>query len=196
MCILFFSIILHEVSHGAVARLLGDPTAKDAGRLTLNPLKHIDLVGTILLPGALLFFHSKFLFGWAKPVPYNPLYFRHKRLGTFAVALAGPAMNIVLATGFAVALRAYGTKTALSPYLMYGAAMNLLLALFNLLPVPPLDGSKALAMLLPDGLRRVYLSTGRWGIFVLLALSYMGIVQRGLLPVFDKIFYWFTGLHV
>ncbi len=195
LCILFFSIILHEVSHGAVARLLGDPTAQDAGRLTLNPLKHIDPVGTILLPGVLLFFHSKFLFGWAKPVPYNPLYFRRRRLGTFAVALAGPAVNVALAGGCAAALRAYGTETALSPILAYAVAMNLLLALFNLLPVPPLDGSKALAMLLPDGPRRVYLSTGRWGIFVLLALSYMGIVQRGLMPAFDKIFYWFTGLH-
>jgi Zn-dependent protease len=193
--IIFFSIILHEVSHGAVAYLLGDPTAKDAGRLTLNPLKHIDPVGSILLPGILLFLHSKFLFGWARPVPYNPLYFRRRRLGTFVVALAGPAVNVILATGFSIALRMYGPETALSPVLVYGTAINLFLAFFNLLPVPPLDGSKALAMLLPAPARRVYLSMGRWGIVLLLALSYTGLVQRGLLPVFDKIFYFFTGLH-
>ncbi len=194
LCILFFSIILHEVSHGYAAWLLGDPTAKDAGRLTLNPLKHIDPVGTILLPGILLFLHAKFLFGWARPVPYNPAYFRRRRLGTFAVAVAGPAVNIVLATACSAALRVYGAETALSPYLVYGAAVNLLLALFNLLPIPPLDGSKALAMLLPARVRSLYLSMGRWGIVILLVLTYTGLVQRELLPVFDKIFYRFTGL--
>ena len=111
------------------------------------------------------------------------------------MAVAGPAANVVIATLCSAALRFYGSETALSPILIYGAAVNLLLALFNLLPVPPLDGSKALAMLLPDRVQRAYLSMGRWGILVLLGLSYTGLVQRSLLPIFDKIFYFFTGMN-
>lgn len=181
------------MSHGFVARLLGDPTAKEAGRLTLNPLKHVDPVGTVIVPVLLVLFQSKLLFGWAKPVPFDPAYFRNQRLGIFTVALAGPATNVALAAIFALAFRTYGSETALSPYLVYGVAINLLLALFNLLPVPPLDGSKAVAMLLPPPVRRTYLSLGRWGIFALLALSYTGVVQRLLWPSFGRLLGFFLG---
>ncbi|OGC87739.1 hypothetical protein A2949_00555 [Candidatus Adlerbacteria bacterium RIFCSPLOWO2_01_FULL_54_21b] len=147
--VLIVSIVLHEVSHGYMANWLGDPTARLAGRLTLNPLSHIDPVGSVLLPGLLLLTHAPILIGYAKPVPYNPYNLRG-RYGEGLVAFAGPGTNILLALIFGLLIRFSGAQ--LGPDLVAAfsiiAYVNLLLALFNLIPVPPLDGSKVLSAVL------------------------------------------------
>src|SRR3989344_1641286 len=156
--VLIVSIILHEVSHGYMANWLGDPTARLAGRLTLNPLSHIDPVGSILLPAILLFTQPitgfPFLIGYAKPVPYNP-YNLPGKYDEVLVAGAGPAVNIFLALIFSGIIRftGEGPVTELFVLIVY---INLLLALFNLIPVPPLDGSKVLSGILPPPLARAY----------------------------------------
>jgi Zn-dependent protease len=148
---LIFSIIIHEVSHGYAAEMLGDPTARLSGRLTLNPLPHIDPLGSILLPAILVFTGAPFLFGWAKPVPYNPYNLKNQRWGEALVAAAGPGVNILLAVLFGLVVRF--TFGQLSPNFVALAALivyiNILLAFFNLLPIPPLDGSKLLKSVLP-----------------------------------------------
>ncbi|MBI4068359.1 site-2 protease family protein [Candidatus Kaiserbacteria bacterium] len=150
---LVFSVVLHEVSHGYMANFLGDPTARLQGRLTLNPLKHLDPFGSIFLPAILILTHSPFLFGWAKPVPYNP--YNLKRGGVWAEALvagAGPMANFGIALGLALILRAIG---GVIPEEVVGLAfsiivINVALAVFNLIPIPPLDGSKILSAVLPQ----------------------------------------------
>ena len=150
--VLLFSVVIHEVSHGAMAHFLGDITAKSMGRLTLNPLPHIDLVGTILVPLLLtiptLFGVSAPIFGWAKPVPYNPLNLKYKKWGSALVGLAGPGSNLLLALVFGLSLRFLPLEnTQLAPVVLVFAIitlLNLLLAIFNLVPLPPLDGSKIL----------------------------------------------------
>ncbi len=148
---LIFSIIIHEVSHGFAAEMLGDPTARLQGRLTLNPLAHIDPVGSILIPAILIFSHSGFLFGWAKPVPYNPYNLKNQKWGEAIVAAAGPGVNLLLAIVFGIVIR-LGIDT-LPENFIYMSGMivfiNIMLAFFNLIPVPPLDGSKLLKSLLP-----------------------------------------------
>ncbi len=152
LIVLILSIILHEVAHGYAADSLGDPTARLAGRLTLNPVPHIDLMGSIVLPALLVFTQSPILFGWAKPVPYNPYNLRNKRWGEALVAVAGSATNILLAIIFGLIVR-YGAglgfdATALSLASTI-AFVNLFLGLFNLIPIPPLDGFTTLRALLP-----------------------------------------------
>ncbi len=152
LIVLILSIILHEVAHGYAADSLGDPTARLAGRLTLNPIPHIDLMGSIILPALLVFTQSPILFGWAKPVPYNPYNLRNKRWGEALVAVAGSATNILLAIIFGLIVR-YGAglgfdATALSLASTI-AFVNLFLGLFNLIPIPPLDGFTTLRALLP-----------------------------------------------
>jgi len=153
-----FSIILHEIAHGYVADLLGDPTARYSGRLTLNPLPHIDPIGSVLLPGILALSGSSFLIGWAKPVPYNPYNLRNGKWGEALVAFSGPATNILLALIFGLILRFWGG--GLDPAMIQLLAMvvfaNLSLAILNLLPIPPLDGSKILKALLPYSLAQSY----------------------------------------
>ena len=141
------AIILHEVAHGYAAFLLGDPTAKDQGRLTLNPVSHIDLLGTIIIPAFLIITQSGFLFGWAKPVPYNPYNLRG-RYGEAIVAAAGPLTNIGLAILFALVYRLFG-DVASNEFFSMAVIINLFLAFLNLLPIPPLDGSKIISALLP-----------------------------------------------
>jgi Zn-dependent protease len=149
--ILIFSVIIHEVAHGCAAYALGDPTAKLAKRLTLNPVRHIDLFGTILIPGLLVLSGSQLLFGWAKPVPYNPFNLRNQRWGEAIVAGAGVATNLFLALLFGFGARyAYA-----SGMVMWGdmasviTIVNLFLGLFNLFPFPPLDGYTVLRGILP-----------------------------------------------
>lgn len=150
--ILLASVVIHEVSHGYAALKLGDPTAKMAGRLTLNPIKHLDPVGSFIVP-ALLVFLFGFAIGWAKPVPYNPnLLFRDYKYGPLKVALAGPLSNIVIALVFGLFLRFAHSMLNETAVFLFGliVVINVLLAVFNLIPIPPLDGSKVLAVLLPE----------------------------------------------
>ena len=149
--ILILSVIAHEVAHGYAADMLGDPTARLAGRLTLNPIPHIDLMGSIVIPALLIFSGSSLLFGWAKPVPYNPYNLKNKRWGETVVALAGAATNLFLSVIFGLIVR-WGSATLPASALTLAtliAFTNLFLGLFNLIPFPPLDGFTALRSALP-----------------------------------------------
>ena len=158
LIILIFSVIIHEVTHGYVAQSLGDPTARLAGRLTLNPLPHLDLLGSIILPGLMLLSNSSFLFGWAKPVPYNPYNLRNARFGEALVAGAGPAVNLLLAIIFGLLVRFAGGVLPDAFVSLAGTVVviNILLAVINLIPIPPLDGSKVLGAILPQALSIPY----------------------------------------
>ena len=151
--VFIYSIVIHEVSHGLIARSLGDNTADDQGRITLNPIKHIDFFGSIILPFFLLLVGSPFVFGYAKPVPYNPANLNDRKYGPAKVALAGPLVNLVLAVAFGLLLRflpAYLQATILPSLLSFIVQINLLLAIFNLMPIPPLDGHWLLLTFLPE----------------------------------------------
>lgn len=156
---LILSIVVHEMAHGHAANWLGDPTARLQGRLSPNPLVHIDPVGSVLVPALLYFSGAGILFGWAKPVPYNPYNLRNQKWGEAIVAAAGPAVNLLLAVVFALIIRSGDVLglphsfIELSWYIVY---MNVLLALFNLIPFPPLDGSKILMAILPYGPQMQY----------------------------------------
>lgn len=150
---LIMSATFHEYMHGFAANELGDPTAKNAGRLSLNPIKHLDLFGSILIPLMLIISHSPFLFGWAKPVPYNPNYLRNKKWGDAIVSVAGPLGNLILALLFAIVLRFISPLQPLYELVAQVILINLVLMIFNLIPIPPLDGSKILAVFLPIRLR-------------------------------------------
>jgi len=190
--VLIISVVLHEVSHGYMANWLGDPTARLAGRLTLNPLSHIDPVGSVLLPAILVITGSPLLIGYAKPVPYNP-YNLPGKYDEALVAGAGPAVNIFLALIFSVVIRLFPESSATSLFVLI-VYINLLLALFNMIPLPPLDGSKIFSGILPGPLARSYdsfrASFERLGIFsgVLIILllfyfmfPYFIVVLRGAL---------------
>ncbi|MDO8633393.1 MAG: site-2 protease family protein [bacterium] len=172
--ILIFSIVLHEVSHGWVANSLGDPTAKNAGRLTLNPLPHIDPLGSIFLPLLLAFFHSPALIGWAKPVPINPMNLTDQKWGNLKVALAGPASNVILAVVFGLVLRftPLNSTGPLFEAILHIININLLLALFNLIPIPPLDGSHVLFTLLPRSLDALKNFLAQYGPLLILFLVF------------------------
>lgn len=193
--ILVMSVVIHEVSHGAVAGLLGDPTARLAGRLTLNPLKHLDPVGSVLLPAIMALIPGGVIFGWAKPVPYNPYNLRAGRWGPALVAVAGPAANFLLAAIFALVFR-FGN----ADFLSFGAAklvsgivfINLVLMFFNLLPVPPLDGSKILFALLPYRLRFIEETLNRYSLILIVAVVFtLGSVVY---PAVILLFQLLTGL--
>lgn len=167
------AVTLHEAAHGFVALYCGDDTAKRAGRLTLNPLKHVDLFGTIILPLLLILSHAGFLFGYAKPVPVNFSALGHPRRDMLLVAAAGPFMNILLALLSTALIYGVGTSVAgISPMvqdaMLLSVQLNIVLAIFNLLPLPPLDGSKVLAAFMPVKMMRPYLAFGRYGMAVLL----------------------------
>ncbi len=175
--ILIFSAILHEVAHGYVADRFGDPTARLAGRLTLDPRPHIDPVLTIFLPLLLIFSGSPIIFGGAKPVPVDPYNFKEGRKDVALVALVGPLTNVLLAIAGALLFRFLDALPILFPgivglILVLIVKYNLLLAIFNLLPIPPLDGSKVFAMLLPEKHANTYLSLQQVGIFILLFLLF------------------------
>ncbi len=176
--VLLFSVIVHEYAHGYVAEWWGDPTARMLGRLTLNPVPHIDLFGSILVPLFLLVTGSSILFGWAKPVPVTPENFRDRKWGDISVSLAGPASNVLLAIAFAaglfVARVAIGGEISPAILLLceYGIFINLILAVFNMLPVPPLDGSHVVANFLPRPMAYSYQSTGRYGLIIVMLLLF------------------------
>ncbi|MBI2592823.1 MAG: site-2 protease family protein [Candidatus Colwellbacteria bacterium] len=173
--VLLFSVVIHEVMHGFVALQLGDPTAKDAGRLTLNPVKHIDPVGSLLLPALLKLTNSPVIFGWARPVPYNPnLLSKDYRYGPLKVALAGPASNLLIALVFAVIIRSGANVLGpvLVPLLGFIVFLNCVLAVFNLMPIPPLDGSKILTAVLPSRYALALETLGLTGFFLVIMLLY------------------------
>ncbi len=153
LVVLLYSVVIHEVAHGITANAMGDPTAKNLGRLTLNPIKHLDLFGSFLLPILLVVIRSPFLFCYAKPVPYNPHNLSDRTYGAAKVGLAGPAANIILALLFGLILRFLPVTlsgTILPTLLSFVVLVNLMLAIFNLFPIPPLDGHWLLLALLPS----------------------------------------------
>lgn len=175
LIVIIFSAIIHEYSHGWAADQLGDPTAKLSGRLTLNPLAHIDLWGSILLP-LLLYFSSggRFLFAYAKPVPFNPYNLtKAPKYGTGIVAAAGPLSNILLAVVFGLLYRFLPVPTLL-PFIEIIVWANVLLAFFNLIPIPPLDGSKILLVLLPHKYQQVLLRIEPYGMIILIIFIFLG----------------------
>lgn len=181
----FPAIILHEISHGYVARLLGDPTAERAGRLSLNPIRHIDPFGTLILP-ALLALAGWPIFGYAKPVPINPYFFKNYRWGMLLTGLAGPTTNFVLAVLAGLAFRVLDPLIVSGPgalavsYLFFFTQVNLVLMFFNLIPIPPFDGSRVLPVFLSDNAMRVYAQVERYGFLIILALLWFGgnVVER------------------
>ena len=201
--ILIGSIVVHELAHAWVARREGDDTAERQGRITLNPIPHLDPVGSFLVPAILIALPGSFIFGWARPVPVNPSNFRDPVGGDIRVSLAGPASNVALALVFTLLLvpavsLAGGMQAAMNPdegsllvsAAFYGILINLILAIFNLIPVPPLDGSHVLRHLLPAGIRKHYDSVGRIGIIVLLGFLFLvpegfGIIMAPVLFITD-----------
>ena len=175
------AIVIHECAHGFAAAKLGDPTARNAGRLSLNPLRHVDPFGTVLLPGLLILSGAGFVFGYAKPVPYNPRYFKDVRKGEVIVGLAGPASNLLMSlVGADIAwgsMQLFGLSQELALYTWYFGcyfcSVNLCLAFFNLLPIPPLDGSSIVAPLLSDRALEVYYQVQRYGMFILMLFVFL-----------------------
>ncbi len=177
---ILFAVVVHETAHGWMAYKLGDMTAKKMGRVTLNPIPHIDLIGTIILPLALIISQAGFLFGWAKPVPFNPFNFHqhvNRRIGTVYVALAGPVSNFMFAFVFAFCL-AFSIRfleiSIVNDFFAYAILINGLLGVFNLIPIPPLDGSKILMGLLPPKFDQYLIKFERWGFFILIGIMLIG----------------------
>ncbi len=185
------SAIFHEYAHGWMADRLGDPTARYAGRLTLNPLVHIDKWGTLLMPLILfLLTRGSFLFAYAKPVPYNPYNLRNPKTGPMFVAIAGPAANFLLAIIFGIAIQ-YLPANNFSLFLSVIVYANVLLGVFNLVPIPPLDGSKILYAVLPDSLSQVKEMLERYG-FVFL-LIFIFFLFQWITPIISYLYKLFTG---
>lgn len=196
IAILIMSVVIHEVSHGHMAGFLGDPTAKYSGRLTLNPLKHIDPVGSILVP-IFAYFYMGVVFGWAKPVPYNPYNLRKGRLGEGLVAVAGPLSNLLIALIFGIFLRFSGAFSLTQSFLdIIGiiVVINIILAVFNLVPIPPLDGSKFLFALLPVNYGLILKRTLEQYSFLFLFL-FIFFLWKFIVPVISFLFFIFTGQH-
>jgi Zn-dependent protease len=193
---LLFAITLHEAAHGWVASKLGDHTARMMGRVTLNPIKHVDPVGTILVPLALILMPGVgFIFGWAKPVPINFSALRSQKSGMILVALAGPGANFLMAIGWVlVAIISINLNI---PILLkmagIGIFFNILLAVFNLLPIPPLDGSRVISALLPGPLAYKYGQFEQYGFLILLGLMYIGGFKLFVLPIVNQIQLFFIA---
>jgi Zn-dependent protease len=179
-----FSIILHEVAHGYAAYRLGDPTAAHSNRLTLNPIAHIDLFGSIILPIILIVTGSPVLLGWAKPVPINPYYFRNLKRGVMITGAAGPLTNFALALAAGLLFQVVAPLSeVLGWFLAYFCATNIALGVFNLIPIPPLDGSRVLYGVLPRGMDDQYMSIEPYGIFIVFGLLWLGALDNIIYPI-------------
>lgn len=195
--ILIFSVVIHEVSHGLAALYLGDTTAKEQGRLTLNPLHHLDPFGSILLP-VITYLSGGFIFGWAKPVPYNPYNLRNQKWGPGLVGAAGPLSNAVIAIFFGLLIRFSSYLTflpgAFFQITLYITFLNIVLAVFNLVPIPPLDGSKVLFALFPKISFRAQALMERYGIILLLVFIFF--LSGAVLPIASFFFRLITGTAI
>ena len=196
IAVLIMSVVIHEVSHGFSANALGDPTARLQGRLTLNPLKHLDPIGSIIVP-AITYLVGGFIFGWARPVPYNPYNLKNQKWGPGAVAAAGPLANILMAIIFGLIVR-FGAANgfivgAFLEIIILIVFINIILAVFNLVPIPPLDGSKVLFAFLPYRWRSLQIFLEQYGFLLLLIfiLFFWSII----LPVVFGLFRLITGLR-
>ena len=190
--VLVMAAVVHEYMHGWMADSLGDPTARHAGRLTLNPIKHVDLIGSILLPLLLIFYGTGFIFGYAKPVPYNPYNLRDQKYGGAKVALAGPMSNFLLAIFFGLILRFMPFGSAnIQLLLMIIVQINLVLGVFNLLPIPPMDGSKVIAPFLPIKWQLKLDEMEKYGMFLILLFVMFGFSL--ILPVINFLFKLIVG---
>lgn len=199
---LILSIVLHEMAHGYAANWLGDPTARLQGRLSPNPLVHMDPLGSVIVPGLLFFTGAGILFGWAKPVPYNPYNLTDQKWGEAKIAAAGPAINLIIALlfgtmiRFAEVLALSGTFVEISTYVVY---VNILLAFFNLIPIPPLDGSKILMAVLPFGAQMKYrnftMFVEQYGLFVTFAFIFIfiNLLWGPFSQLVSAVFQLFTG---
>ncbi len=197
IAILIMSVVIHEISHGFMAEYFGDKTARMAGRLTLNPIKHLDPIGSILLPALLVFSGSHFLIGWAKPVPYNPNNLTNKKWGTIAVAAAGVLANLLIALIFGILIRlAPSFNLPLSFYniTIEIVMVNIGLAIFNLVPIPPLDGSKILFNLLPDSMYSIVQLLEQYSLIFLVIFIFF--FSNYLYPVLSFLYHIFTGLVI
>lgn len=194
IAILIMSIVAHEVSHGYVANMLGDPTARLAGRLTLNPISHLDLVGSFIVP-VFTFFFGGFIFGWAKPVPYNPYNMKNPSRDGALVAAAGPLTNIAIAIAFSLLIRfdpVLGVPDSFIEIASIVVFLNILLGFFNFVPVPPLDGSKILFALLPYRMQFIQEFLERyWFVAIFILILFL---WRLFLPLIFFIFQALTGL--
>ena len=191
---LLFAITLHEAAHGWIASKLGDHTARMMGRVTLDPTKHIDPIGTIAIPLVLLLSSSGFIFGWAKPVPINFNALRNGKNGMIWVALAGPGANIVMAVCwlFVMIIAIKMNIAVLIEMGRIGILVNCVLAVFNLLPIPPLDGSRVISALLPNRLAYQYNQLEQYGLYILLGLMFLGGFNYLVRPWVELILGWFN----
>ncbi|MDO8663729.1 MAG: site-2 protease family protein [Candidatus Wildermuthbacteria bacterium] len=177
LIVLLFSTVIHEIAHGSVANMLGDSTAKQAGRLTLNPLKHLDLFGSVILPLSLLFMTLGRgpIFGWAKPVPVNPFNFRDQKWGMLKVSLAGPSINFLIAVIFGLLIRFFDLSQILASLFSIIVVYNFAWGIFNLIPIPPLDGYHILFTFLGDRFFAIKSFLQRYGMFILIMLIFSGL---------------------
>jgi len=205
IAVLIISIVLHEMAHGYAANALGDPTARLQGRLSANPLVHLDPLGSVIIPALLFLSPGNFIFGWAKPVPYNPYNLNDQKWGEAKVAAAGPAVNVLLALIFGMIIRFADVLSLSSSFVdlaSYIVYINILLACFNMIPFPPLDGSKILMAFLPFNAQQQYrqmiAAVERYGFFVTFALIFLfiNVFWGPFSEVVGAIFTVITGTHL
>jgi Zn-dependent protease len=196
LIILIFSVVIHEVAHGYAAYALGDPTAKYADRLNLNPMKHIDLVGSVIIPLMLVLTHAGVIVGWAKPVPVNPYNLRHGKWGEALVSAAGPGSNLLIALVFGLMIRFFSDALpdAFISLAVMVVLMNIMLAIFNLIPMPPLDGSKILFAVLPARLARVQNFFERYGLIIGIFIAFF--LWQYIAPLGFVLFSFITGVQL
>ena len=195
IAILVMSVVIHEISHGFMAEYFGDKTARFAGRLTLNPINHLDIFGSILLPALLIISNSHFLIGWAKPVPYNPDNLRDRKWGTIAVASAGVLANFAMAIFFGLILRfslVLNVPTGFYFIISSIVVVNLGLGIFNLVPIPPLDGSKIFFNLLPASSHEAVRFLEKYSL--ILVIVFVIFLSKYLLPILTFLYHIITGL--
>lgn len=200
--ILIMSVVIHEVAHGYMAYRLGDDTARFQGRLTLNPLVHLDIIGSVLLPLLLVISNAGFVVGWAKPVPYNPNNLKTGKYSEVLVALAGILANLLIAITFGILIRivmmsgiSFGDAYTMSAFYKIASTVvivNIVLAFFNLIPIPPLDGSKVLFGLFPYRLREMSVFMDKWGTYIL--IFFIIFIWKYLSPLIYTVFSFLTGI--